>query len=338
MLHKIQYNQWQADLQRFMDHFQTPPKLALECFHPVQLPVVICEARINVSTVELSDPLSLLILRLYDAGIRTPEAIQSFCGLRLETVRACIHKEQFAFGHIDPATNTLTALGLQTLTANAGLPDYQARCCRNYETSLRLHIDPTTTSLIPTHLEQEAWQQVSANQNAGDFLLPRENAPMDQAFLQELNARLLADISQQLDKNTHCDAVESGNLIDSITDFRPIHIFYRWGYLVKFVGMSFPMLVFSGEPIVLSRSDKFYLQRNGIHFPNVPQRSDECFADLQEMIRDMTLTLPPEDPADWPAAEIPETSLAEPDWQELLREPQIPAEESAPEEEEVVET
>ena len=326
MLHKIPNSVWQEDLRRFLQNFQTPPKLELEYFHPVQLPVVVYEVQVKLRILQEGSLLSLLILRLYDAGIRTPEAISGISGMSLETVKSFIHKAKFQLGHIDPATNALTALGLQTLTVNVGLEDGPARFCRDYENALRIHMDPLTASLFPAYLEHDVWDAITPNPQAGDFLLPPENAPTDQAFMQELNSRLLSDLNQRMDKHIQCDAINSGNVLENITAFRPIHLFYRWGYLAKFVGMTYPMMVFSGPhhsditlPIALTRGDKLYLQRNGIYFPRVSQRGDAYFTLLQEMVQGMTLTLPSEEATEEEISRPP-VSLAEPDWTKMPEE------------------
>lgn len=355
MLHKIKKTVWLQDLQRFMENFESPPKLELECFHPVQLPVVITEAHVKMRTVQDYSVLSLLILRLFDAGIRTPEAIQSISGMSLETVKAYIQKEQLLLEHIDPKTNELTELGRMTLAANTDLQGDKAMSCQHYDSVLRVHIDPLTASLIPQYLEWELADNITPNEDAGDFLNPRETAPTDPDFLRELNTRLLADINGRMEEHVSCDAVKNGNILDSITAFRPIRIFFRWGYLAKFAGMTRPMIVFSGKktvdninadsvvsgvqnqfvtvPIALAQSDKDYLAENGIIFHKVLQRSDDCFDALIEMTRNMNLTLPDSDEAEEQTdipEEVTEESLVEPDWEESAEDVPVEADPEEP--------
>jgi hypothetical protein len=132
MIHKLKNSQWLQDLQRFMENFDSPPALELEYFHPMQLPVVITEASVQMRTVQDYSVLSLLILRLFDAGIRDPLAIQSISGMTLQTVNSYIQKEKILLEHIDPKTEELTQLGRLTLTANESQDGGSAKFHQHY--------------------------------------------------------------------------------------------------------------------------------------------------------------------------------------------------------------
>lgn len=317
MLHKQKNAKWREDLALFLDNFQSKPSLVLESFHPVQLPVVISEAHVKIHSVQDYSVLSLLILRLFDAGISSPETIQSICCLSAETVRIYIEKEKFILEHIDPQTNTLTALGRETLAANENLQGGKAQSCQYYDSVLRVHIDPLTASLIPQYLEWELPDNFEPNQDAGDFLKPRESASVDETFRKELRDRLLKEINTRKEEYVNFDTIQNGDILNSVTAFRPIRIFYRWGYLAKFKGMRTPMIVLSGKlsvetvnaestaagvqtrfvamPIALSRRDQSYLKSHGITFERVLVRDDDVFDELIGMTKDMELTLPPDE-------------------------------------------
>lgn len=328
MLNKLNDSRWLQDLQRFMENFETPPALELEYFHPMQLPVVITEAHVKMRSVEDYSVLSLLILRLYDAGIRTPEAIQSISGMSLETVESYIKKEKLFLEHID-ANGELTELGRLTLEANQGLEGRQAKSHQHYNSVIRVHIDPLTASLIPQYLEWELGDNITPNEEAGDFVLPRASAPNDEDFLEALNTRLVTEINERMDEHVYCDTVKNGNILDSVLKLHPIRIFYRWGYLAKFQGMRYPMIVYTGKrsvtnvnadsvakgvkttfvamPIALSEYDRAYLAQNGISFEKVLTRKDDCFEELHAVVKDRTLTMPPREQSEEPA----EGSLAD---------------------------
>ena len=338
MIHKLKNSQWLQDLQRFMENFDSPPALELEYFHPMQLPVVITEASVQMRTVQDYSVLSLLILRLFDAGIRDPLAIQSISGMTLQTVNSYIQKEKILLEHIDPKTEELTQLGRLTLEANESQDGGSAKSHQHYKCMIRIHIDPLTASLIPQYLEREWGENITPNEEAGDFILPRENAPTDESFLTELNTRLVADINERMDEHIYCDTVKNGDILSSVDELRPIRIFYRWGYLAKFRGMRYPMVVYSGKrsvsnvnadsvakgvtttfvvmPIALSKWDHDYLAENGIVFHKVLQRNNECFDALLEMVEGKEMTLPSEEQDDTSASTEEEEieSLAEPDW------------------------
>lgn len=314
MLKKLKKSQWEEDLQQFLDQFQTPPRLRLVGFHPVQLPIVISEAHVKMHSVQDYSVLSLLILRLFDAGISSPDAIQSICGLSAETVRIYIEKEKFILEHIDPETDLLTDLGRETLKANENVQDGKVQSCQYYDSVLRVHIDPLTASLIPQYLEREQPDNFEPDPEIGDFLKPRESADVDETFRKELRDRLLGEINSRKEEYVTLDAIQNGDILNSVTAFRPIRIFYRWGYLAKFEGMRSPMIVLTGKlavdtvnaesnaagvktrfvsmPIALSVSDCAYLNRNGIFFDRVLQREDSCFEELIEATQGMVLTMP----------------------------------------------
>lgn len=338
MIHKLKNSQWLQDLQRFMENFDAPPSLELEYFHPMQLPVVITEASVQMRTVQDYSVLSLLILRLFDAGIRDPLAIQSISGMSLQTVNAYIEKEKFLLEHIDRKTEQLTQLGRLTLEANQNLQGRAAKSHQLYNCVIRIHIDPLTASLIPQYLEREWGDNITPNEEAGDFILPRKDAPTDETFLEELNTRLLTDINARMDEHVYCDTVKNGDVLSSVNKLCPIRVFYRWGYLAKFRGMRYPMVVYSGKrsvtnvnadsvargvqstfvmmPIALSQWDHAYLAANGISFHKVLQRSNECFDPLLEIVAGREMTMPTEQLEDEiaPPEDEDMESLAEPDW------------------------
>lgn len=314
MLKELKRSQWEENLQQFMDQFQTPPGLKLVSFHPIQLPVVVAEAHTKMHSVQDYSVLSLLILRLFDAGITSPEAIQSICGLSAETVRIYIEKEMVIQEHIDPETNRLTELGLETLKANENIQDGMVRSCRYYDSVLRVHVDPITASLIPQYLEWELADNLVPNQDAGDFLKPRASADVDECFRKELRDRLIKEINEHKEEYVTLDTIQNGDILNSVTAFRPLRIFYRWGYLAKFEGMRVPMIVLTGRiavdtvnaesvaagvksknvamPIAIANSDKDYLLRCGIDMEKVLSREDVCFDELLRVTRKMRLTMP----------------------------------------------
>lgn len=314
MLNKLKNAQWEEHLQLFMENFQTPPELELVAFHPVQLPIVVSEAHAKMHSVQDYSELSLLILRLFDAGVCSPKAIQSICGLSAETVRIYIEREMLILEHIDRDTNELTELGRETLKANEDAQDGKVRSYQYYESAMRVHVDPLTASLIPQYLEWELLDNFEPNQDAGDFLKPRESASVDEAFRTELRERLLNEINRRREEYVTLDTIQNGDILNCVTAFRPIRIFYRWGYLAKFKGMRAPMIVLTGKiavdkvnaetnaagvkardvvmPVALAESDQQYLLSHGISFDKVLTRDDECFDELIEMTADMILTLP----------------------------------------------
>ncbi len=328
MIRRLEKAAWLRDMQRFLENFDTPPALKLCCFHPVQLPIVITEAHVRMRSVQDYSVLALLILRLFDAGITTPEAIRDISGMSLETVNTFIQKEKLILEHIDPQTNRLTEMGVLTLRENEGLEGDSPRSCQYFDSVLRVHIDPLTASLIPQYLEYELGDNIKPDEEAGDFVLARESAEADETFRRELNTRLVNEINElkkeREDRESggsgqNEDLIKNQNILDSVTAFEPIRIFYRWGYFAQFEGMRYPMVVLSGRktvertengqeqtgsgsvivlrPVALAQSDWEYLEENGIVFDGVLQRSDDCFAYLRDTAQSMTLTLPdPEEP------------------------------------------
>jgi hypothetical protein len=320
MINQLSQEKWQEHQKLFLEGISTPQSLELVAFHPVQLPVVISEAYVKLRSVQDYSVLSLLILRLFDAGIHSQEAIRSICGLSAETVRIYIEKEMYLLEHIDPKTNQLTELGRQTLALNADPSSEKARSCQNFDSVLRLHIDPLTASLIPQYLEWEQPDNFEPNPAFGDFLKPRASASIDDAFRQELRERLTREINQRKDEYTSLDTFKNADILNHVERLHPILIFYRWGYLAKFKGMRCPLIVLTGRrsienvnadsvaagvksqmvamPIAISRSDHAYLRRHGIRLDQAMVRDDDCFEELLEAVAALELTLPTDDGED----------------------------------------
>lgn len=317
MLNKLEKSLWEKHLQQFMEQFQTPPSLKLVSFHPIQLPIVIAEAHVRQRSVQDFSVLSLLILRLFDAGISNPEAIQSICGLSEETVRRYITDAMYVQGQIDPTTNRLTEMGRETLEANENVQDGKVQSCQYYDSSIRVHVDPITASLIPQYLEWELVDNYVPNQEAGDFVKPRKSADVDESFRKELRERLVKEINKRKEEYVTLDAIQNGDILNNVNAFLPLRIFYRWGYLAKFEGMKYPMIALTGRlsvdrvnaesnaagvrsrevvmPIALAGSDQEYLSGCGITFDRVISRDDECFDELSRVAGKIRLTLPDSD-------------------------------------------
>lgn len=320
MINQLSREKWLEHQKLFLEGFSAPPKLELVAFHPVQLPVVISEAYVKLNSVQDYSVLSLLILRLFDAGIHSMDAIRRISGLSAETVRIYIEKEMYLLEHIDPKTNQLTELGRQTLALNADPNSEKARSCQNFDSVLRLHIDPLTASLIPQYLEWEQPDNFEPNPAFGDFLKPRASASIDEVFRRELRERLTQEINQRKDEYTSLDTFKNADILNHVERLHPILIFYRWGYLAKFKGMRCPLIVLTGRrsienvnadsvaagvknqlvaiPIAISKSDHAYLKRHGVLLDRAMVRDDDCFEELQEAVAALELTLPSDDGED----------------------------------------
>lgn len=314
MIKKLKRETWEEHFSLFQQNFPTPPQLELEGFHPVQLPIVISEAYVRLRSVQDYSVLSLLILRLFDAGIYDPAAIQRISGLSAETVKIYLEKEMVMLEHIDPETNRLTELGRETLRLNNDPQQTKVQSYQNFDSVVRVHIDPLTGSLIPQYLEWEQMDNFEPDPELGDFLRPRESASVDEVFREELRHRLVKEINERKDEYNTLDSMKNGDILNHLDQFNPIHIFYRWGYLVKYAGMRGPMIVLSGRrtvenvnansiaagvkpqvvlvPIAISDSDHAYLRQHGVTFDQVMVRDDDCFDELNEAAEDIDLTLP----------------------------------------------
>jgi hypothetical protein len=136
-------------------------------------------------------------------------------------------------------------------------------------------------------------------------------------FIRELNQRLVTELNERKEEHVLADSLKNGNVIQDIESVQPIHIFFRWGYLAKFVGMRYPMLVFSGKlttentnahtkasgfrgekvllPVNISASDKAFLESVDMLPEKVLSRGDSCFYDLEDVSFGIDLTLPGEE-------------------------------------------
>ena len=293
----------EEDLARFLKNFPDPLPLELQYFRPVQWPIVVAEARVRIRSVQDYGVLSLLILRLFDAGITSEEAICSISGMSAETVHSYVDKEMYLLEHIDPETGKLTDLGRETLRLN-GESTQKPQSCQMFDSAVRIHVEPVTASLVPQYLEWELLKNIQPEASEGDYVLPPADVLTDEDFLYQLNGRLVEELNGRKDEHVQADALKNGDVIDNITDIRPLRLFFRWAYLAKFAGMRYPMLLLSGKlsaentnahtkaagvrretvirPVNLAQTDKEFLEELGMLPENALARPDACFEGLEE--------------------------------------------------------
>lgn len=218
-----------------------------------------------------------------------------------------LKKEMIMLEHIDPDTKELTEFGRETLRLNKDAQGTRVQSCQNFDSVVRVHIDPLTGSLIPQYLEWELANNFEPDPQLGDFLKPRDSASVDEAFRDELRERLTNELNERKDEYVSLDTMKNGDILNHVDRFNPILVFYRWGYLAKFKEMRSPMIILTGKknignvnadtaatgiqsefvavPIALCRTDYAYLQRHGITFDQTMVHDDDCFDELIAEIR-----------------------------------------------------
>ena len=88
-------------LELFLSRYQVSPTLKLEYFHTFLCPVAMAEAMVKEHIIEDYDALELLILRLYDIGFHSLDALTSLSGMNRDIVERALNSEIMVYHHID---------------------------------------------------------------------------------------------------------------------------------------------------------------------------------------------------------------------------------------------
>ena len=281
-------------------------QLEVSYFHTFMCPVAIAEAMVKEHIVEDYDFFELLILRLYELGFRSVEELSSLSGMNQDMVAKALYNEQAVYGHIDSEGN-ITEMGQKTLADNkagrrssADSADTQIVHHAMYLTPRRIQIEAATGTVIPGYLEEKTENMRKLLADKVDGVVPRESVQQDEELRREINERL--------QEYKHKDILNEGDTICGIERLVSTQIFYRWAYLLKLNGMTYPMIVLKGRktienvnrlsretlsygktvawPLAIAESDARLLKRSGIDCSGLLVRKDECFAFLNEKIAD----------------------------------------------------
>lgn len=289
-------------LELFLSRYQDGPTLKLEYFHTFLCPVAMAEAMVKEHIIEDYDALELLVLRLYDIGFHSLDALTSLSGMNRDIVERALNSEIMVYHHIDDEEKKITEMGRKTLEENEKNGGTLVSHIM-YSTPRRLQIEAATGTVIPAYLEEKSEYMKEILEERADGIVPRESVEQDEELCREINERIK--------EYKHLDILNEGDTIISIEKLQSTQIFYRWAYLAKFEGMKYPMIVMRGYksidksgaasirkgtygmhiavPLALSRTDAIYLKNNKMENPEVIVRNDDNFEYLLSAVRNFNL-------------------------------------------------
>lgn len=273
--------------KQFLSRFDKIP-LKLLYFHTFLCPVAMAEVMVKEHIVEDFEAVELLVLRLYEAGFHSVKEIASLSGMKETVIERALNNEVMVYRHIDNESGAITNMGRKTLEENE---NGNAVSHIIYDTPRRMQIEAATGTVIPGYLEEDVKYMKQILEERVDGVVPVQSVNFDEELRNEINSRLL--------EYKHMDILNEGDTIVSIDKLHTTQIFYRWAYLAKFEGMTYPMIVFSGYksidhmnansiknkkygeriaiPLSISETDDMYLKQNGIIFDDVLVRNDSAF-------------------------------------------------------------
>lgn len=272
----------------FLSNFNDEPPLKLLYFHTFLCPIAMAEVMVKEHIVEDFEALELLVLRLYDAGFRSVKEIASLSGMKEAIIERTLNNEVMVYRHIDNETGIITDMGRKTLEENESGNTVSHAI---YDTPRRMQIEAATGTVIPGYLEEDVKYMKQILEERVDGVVPIQYVNFDEELRNEINSRLL--------EYKHMDILNEGDTIISIDKLHTTQIYYRWAYLAKFEGMTYPMIVIPGYksidhmnanslknknygkriaiPLSISETDDMYLKENGISFEDVLVRKDSAF-------------------------------------------------------------
>lgn len=277
------------------------PEPSLFC--PFMCPVAMAEASVIEEIYEDYGVLELLILRLYDLGIRDAEELSNLSGMPQHMIDKVLFNEEYVYHHIDSTkADPITAMGRKTLEENQmGAEDEQdgPRSHSMYVTPRRMHIEAVTGTVIPGYLECDLKHMRTILPHDQDGIVPQESVDLDRELEDEINKRL--------QEYKHKDILNEGDTIRSVQNLRTTRLMYRWACLARFEGMRYPMVVMKGYrrvdklnmdslrenkfgysvalPLSVAEVDRSWLEKHGFNLENVLVRASEKFDYLEKMSR-----------------------------------------------------
>lgn len=204
-------------------------------------PISIVTADVKEYVIDEYDSVELLILRLYNIGLRTPKQVSQLTGIDENMVSKLLYSEFYTYGHINPETKELTDAGKRTINENTDMNNLFQHAL--YHVKRELQVDSLTGTLIKAEAELLKSRMVYLTAKMEDYLLPKESVRIDEELNREIHERL----QFYIDKNYFSE----GNTIESIDDLKTQEVKYRDAYFTVMEGFDYPFIVLS------------YTERNG---------------------------------------------------------------------------
>lgn len=220
-------------------------------------PISIIDADVKEYVVDEYDSVELLILRLYDVGLRSPADITELTGIDRSMVEKLLFLEKNTYGHINPDTGELTSAGKVTLQENTDIENLFQHAL--YDVKRELQVDALTGTLIKAEAEILKSKMVNFSDSIKPNILPKDSVVIDEELNREIHERLQFYIDEGY--------FSEGNTINGISNMNTKEIKYRDAYYVVLEEFKYPFIAISYDrgdkgkkekivaPIAISESD-----------------------------------------------------------------------------------
>lgn len=261
-------------------------------------PVSIAEADVKEYIIEEYDSLELLVLQLYDTGLRNESMISSVTGFDDRFIKDILHTEMYTYGHIDIETGDLSETGRKTLEENENSENDKKIQHAIYNVKREIQIEAITGTVIKStyELQKEYHKKVVRNNDKSEIksILPKEVVSIDNELSKEIHERL----EEYKDR----DYLNDGDTIKDINNIHTKDILFRKAVMCKFEGLLHPLIVFESwewdkgtkkkyfMPTALSESNAMELKKQGINTDRYLVRKDKHFEYLLQQIELMSKT------------------------------------------------
>ena len=204
----------------------------IRIFQHFMCPISIVEADVKEYVIDEYDTVELLVLRLYDAGLREVEAISNLTGIDENMIQKLLTAEKYTYGHINPGNGEITEAGRATLDENTDINHLFQHAL--YNVKRELQVDSLTGTLIKAEAETLKRKMPLFNDKMKPAILPRESVEIDNELSREIRERL----QLYIDKGYFSE----GNTIQDIERIQTKEVRYRDAYFVQLEGFRFPFI------------------------------------------------------------------------------------------------
>lgn len=243
----------------------------------------------NVEALEYTraefESLELLILKLYDAGLHTSEAINQVTALDKKLIAKMIALEENAYKHIKDGK--VTELGQMSI--NEGINHVI------YEVVKEIQFDAVTGSILRRELEQRKDKLFKGTVFKADLAVPQK--------IIEVDEKVKNDITERLDQYKQPEVGILDKNIKEIIDVKTSTLRYTRAYAVEFEKLKDPMIILKGrifnkeskitvivwKPVSISLSNCNYLKSINCDVSSYIVRDDVHFEYLKDEISKFNL-------------------------------------------------
>ncbi len=273
-----------------LDIFQrTFPELfelgKLNIFHFFYCPISVALVDADEYIREEYESLELLILKLYDAGLTTVDAISTVTGLDKNLIAKTIELLKKAYRHI--ANDQITELG--RLSINEGIKHVI------YEVKREIQFEAITGTVLDREIEQRKDKLLKG-------LDPRYSRPLPINTV-EMDVEVTKDINKRLDEYKNLEKSVFDKNIKSVRKVTTNMLRYTSGYAVSFDFLPDPFIILRGrsfsktekrsvlmwKPTAISQDNAQVLQERNVDILSYNVRGNHYFDYLKKTIYEFSI-------------------------------------------------